>query len=85
MVRKTNKTKRTLPNGILLKQEDIHVGDLLLEKKANRLIWITNIGESSKTADFIILDNGLEAWDTLGNIVRDINEKELEHYPVSRT
>lgn len=84
-MKKTNKTKRISPNGILLKQEDIHVGDLLLQKKDNRLFWITKIGESSKTADFIILDNGLEAWDTLGNIVRDINEKELEHYPVSRT
>jgi len=82
-VKKTNKTKSTSPNGIQIK--DLHVGDLLLEKKANRLIWITKIGESSKTADFIILDDGLEAWDTLGNIVRDINEKELEHYPVSRT
>ena len=82
-MRKTNKTKRTSPNGVQIK--DLHVGDLLLEKKANRLIWITKIGESSKTADFIILDNGLEAWDTIGNIVRDINEKELEHYPVSRT
>ena len=84
-MRKTNKTKRTSPNGILLKQEDIHVGDLLLQKKDDKLFWITNIGESSKTADFIYLHNNLEAWDTLGNIVRDINEKELEHYPVSRT
>ena len=85
MVRKTNKTKRISPNGILLKQGDIHVGDLLLGKKDNRLIWITKICESSKTADFIMLDNGLEVWDTLGNIVRDINEKELEYYPVSPT